>query len=140
MTGEPAAGAGRARTDSGDAVRAEAVDAEAVGPDPARADAVRAEAGRLAHRLRAAGRRLDSALEPPPGRGSDWAVAPDPAAPRRRIDEVDDEIRDLLAPTARRVAHLTDLAAALADGTLSEDEAREAARRLAEDQPGRGPR
>ncbi|WP_168169056.1 hypothetical protein, partial [Dietzia sp. HMSC21D01] len=50
----------------------------------------------------------------------------------------DDEVRALLSPAADRIARLTEIAGALADGTLSEASAGEAARAVAASQPHRG--
>ena len=52
----------------------------------------------------------------------------------------DDEVRALLGPAADRIARLAELAGALADGTLTEASAGEAARAVATSQPHRGVR
>ena len=56
-----------------------------------------------------------------------------------RIDD-DDELRDLLNPAIDRVTRLVSLARSLADGTLPEESAGEAARAIAATQPARRPR
>lgn len=92
---------------------------------------VRGEAARLVRRLEAAEQRLAEA-HTPRGRGE--------SAPRRRINEVDDEVRTLLAPASNRVAELVELARALADGSLSDESAERSARAIAATQPSRRPR
>ena len=63
-----------------------------------------------------------------------------PARPQPpRIDD-DDELRDLLNPAIDRVTRLVSLARSLADGTLPEESAGEAARAIAATQPARRPR
>ena len=94
--------------------------------EAARAEAARAEAVRLLRRLEVASDRLDRARSE---RASD-------AAGVDRGD--DDEVRALLGPAADRIARLAELAGALADGTLSEASAGEAARAVAASQPHRG--
>ena len=89
---------------------------------------VRGEAARLARRLEAAGQRLDAARTG----GSERTAT--------TIEGVDDEVRALLAPTANRIAELVELARALADGTLSDESAEEAARAIAATHPSRRPR
>ncbi|WP_236885757.1 hypothetical protein [Dietzia massiliensis] len=104
-------------------MRSEAVRGEAV-----RGEAVRGEAVRLLRRLEVASDRLDRARSE---RASD-------AAGVDRGD--DDEVRALLGPAADRIARLAELAGALADGTLTEASAGEAARAVATSQPHRGVR
>lgn len=96
--------------------------------EAARAEAARAEAVRLLRRLEVASDRLDRARSE---RASD-------AAGVDRGD--DDEVRALLGPAADRIARLAELAGALADGTLTEASAGEAARAVATSQPHRGVR
>lgn len=83
---------------------------------------VRAEAARLAHRLEGARDRL---------------VATTTAQPRTTTTTEldDDEVRALLTPAIDRVALLAQLARSLADGTLSDESAEEAARAIAATQP-----
>ncbi len=87
---------------------------------------MRGEAARLLRRLEVAGARLDRARG---GHASDTAGA-------ERGD--DDEVRALLSPAADRIARLAEIAGALADGTLTEASAGEAARAVAASQPHRG--
>jgi len=101
---------------------------DAVRGEAARAEAARAEAVRLLRRLEVASDRLDRARSE---RASD-------AAGVDRGD--DDEVRALLGPAADRIARLAELAGALADGTLTEASAGEAARAVATSQPHRGVR
>ena len=110
----------------GDAVHDEAVRGEAVCGEAARGQAVRGEAARLLRRLEVARDRLDRARGE---RASD-------AAGIDRGD--DDEVRALLGPAADRIARLAELAGALADGSLTEASAGEAAREVAASQPHRG--
>lgn len=56
-----------------------------------------------------------------------------------RIDD-DDEVRALLRPASDRIARLLALTDGLADGTLSEASAGDAARAVADTQPFRRPR
>lgn len=89
---------------------------------------MREEAARLALRLEVAvdllGAASSAQLPAPP----EWLVG------------ASNEVRHLLAPTLDRVTLLTELAHALADGTHSEDSARQAAEAIAELQPFRRPR
>lgn len=94
-------------------------------PEAVRGEAVRDEAARLARRLDVAGRLLDEARPP--------------RHQPTRIDD-DDELRDLLNPAIDRVTRLVSLARSLADGTLPEESAGEAARAIAATQPARRPR
>ena len=80
---------------------------------------------RIARRLDVAGRLLDEARPP--------------RHQPTRIDD-DDELRDLLNPAIDRVTRLVSLARSLADGTLPEESAGEAARAIAATQPARRPR
>ena len=91
-----------------------------------RGEAVRGEAARLLRRLEVARDRLDRARSE---RASD-------AAGVDRGD--DDEVRALLGPAADRISRLAELAGALADGTLTEASADEAARAVVASQPHRG--
>ncbi|MDV8002278.1 hypothetical protein [Rhodococcus sp. IEGM 1408] len=120
-------------------------------PAAGAADAeVRGEAARLARRLEAAEQRLDAArapASPPPPRAAESEVRRVDGTDRTdgvdridRIDQVDDEVRALLTPAANRVAELVELARALADGTVSDESADEAARTIAAAQPSRRPR
>ncbi|WP_131885818.1 hypothetical protein [Dietzia cinnamea] len=101
---------------------------DAVRGDAVHEEAVRGEAARLLRRLEVARDRLDRARSE---RASD-------AAGVDRGD--DDEVRALLGPAADRIARLAELAGALADGTLTEASAGEAARAVATSQPHRGVR
>lgn len=91
-------------------------------------EAVHGEAARLLRRLEVARDHLDRTRGE---RVSDAAGAD-------RGD--DDEVRALLGPAADRIARLTEIAGALADGTLTEASAGEAARAVATSQPHRGVR
>lgn len=99
-------------------------------PEAVRGEAVRDEAARLARRLDVAGRLLDEARPP---------RHQPPRHQPPRIDD-DDELRDLLNPAIDRVTRLVSLARSLADGTLPEESAGEAARAIAATQPARRPR
>lgn len=128
---------------------------------------VRGEAARLVRRLEAAEQRLAEAHTPPApsqprataastheishadtaiaracaeGAAGGGGNAGDEDPPRLRINEVDDEVRALLAPASNRVAELVELARALADGSLSDESAEESARAIAATQPSRRPR
>ena len=96
--------------------------------DAVRGEAVRGEAARLVRRLEVARDRLGRARGE---RASD-------AAGVDRGD--DDEVRALLGPAADRIARLAELAGALADGSLTEASAGEAARAVATSHPHRGVR
>lgn len=100
---------------------------------------VRGEAARLAARLRLARGHLDSAL---PGRTNEGGVPGGAFASGTegitRLD--DDEVAEFLRPSADRIAQLLDLTHSLADGTLSQDSAGDAAQTVADLQPHRRPR
>lgn len=98
---------------------------EAVRDEAVRGEAVCGEAARLVRRLEVARDRLGRARGE---RASDAAGAD-------RGD--DDEVRALLGPAADRIARLAELAGALADGSLTEASAGEAARAVATSQPHR---
>lgn len=105
---------------------------------------VRGEAARLRRRLKVARGRLDAVLHAgdQPGTGEVGDAAGGDTGARgglARIDD-DDEVRALLRPAADRIARLLELADALADGTLSDASAEEAARSVADTQPFRRPR
>lgn len=96
-------------------------------------EAARGEAARAARRLEAARERIVAAREQGGAAGSDTAWG-------GFDDDVDDTLRSLLAPAVDRISRVTDLAAAMADGALSEESAEGAARAIAADQPHRRPR
>ncbi|MBC7307528.1 MULTISPECIES: hypothetical protein [Dietzia] len=105
---------------------------------------VRGEAARLRRRLGVARGRLDALLQAAgdPGTGGVGDAAGGDSAARgglARIDD-DDEVRALLRPAADRIARLLELTDGLADGTLSEASAGDAARAVADTQPFRRPR
>lgn len=105
---------------------------------------VRGEAARLRRRLGVARGRLDAVLQAAgdPGTGGVGDAAGGDSAARgglARIDD-DDEVRALLRPAADRIARLLELTDGLADGTLSEASAGDAARAVADTQPFRRPR
>lgn len=87
---------------------------------------VRAEAARLAHRLEGARDRLV-------GTATATTTAQSRTTTTTELD--DDEVRALLTPAIDRVALLAQLARSLADGTLSDESAEEAARAIAATQP-----
>ena len=105
---------------------------------------VRGEAARLRRRLKVARGRLDAVLHAgaQPGTSRVGDAAGGDAGARgglARIDD-DDEVRALLRPAADRIARLLELTDGLADGTLSEASAGDAARAVADTQPFRRPR
>lgn len=105
---------------------------------------VRGEAARLRRRLGVARGRLDALLQAAgdPGTGGVGDAAGGDSAARgglARIDD-DDEVRALLRPASDRIARLLELTDGLADGTLSEASAGDAARAVADTQPFRRPR
>ena len=99
------------------------------------------EAARLRDRLGVASARLEALLPP-----EDPAAPGEGAAPRGGVARFDDddainsELRSLLSPAAARVSRLLELAASVADGTLTEESATRAARAIAAEQPHRRPR
>lgn len=108
-------------------------------PCPGADEDVRGEAARLEARLAVARDRLDALLPPlPPASG---------AAPRAGVaglgdgdnDDDDDNphLRELLRPAAARITRLLEMAGSLADGTVTDAEAAEAARAIADAQPHR---
>lgn len=123
----------------------------------AQRESVRGEAARAARRLKVARDRIATAREPggggPSGArsggvgssgagsggvGSGGAAGSDAAW--GGFDDVDDDLRSLLAPAVERISRVTDLAEAMAAGELSDESAAEAARAIAADQPHRRPR
>ncbi|MCT1433457.1 hypothetical protein [Dietzia maris] len=105
---------------------------------------VRGEAARLRRRLKVARGRLDAVLhagdQPGTSRVGDAAGGDTGArGGLARIDD-DDEVRALLRPAADRIARLLELTDGLADGTLSEASAGDAARAVTDAQPFRRPR
>lgn len=105
---------------------------------------VRGEAARLRRRLKLARGRLDAVLhagdQPGTSRVGDAAGGDTGArGGLARIDD-DDEVRALLRPASDRIARLLELTDGLADGTLSEASAGDAARAVADTQPFRRPR
>ncbi|WP_440220957.1 hypothetical protein [Dietzia sp. MNB45] len=105
---------------------------------------VRGEAARLRRRLKLARGRLDAVLhagdQPGTSRVGDAAgVYAGARGGLARIDD-DDEVRALLRPASDRIARLLELTDGLADGTLSEAPAGDAARAVADTQPFRRPR
>lgn len=105
---------------------------------------VRGEAARLRRRLGVARGRLDAVLhagdQPGTSRVGDAAGGDTGArGGLARIDD-DDEVRALLRPASDRIARLLELTDGLADGTLSEASAGDAARAVADTQPFRRPR
>ena len=111
-------------------------------PSPGADEDVRGEAARLGTRLAVARDRLDALLPPHP--------PPPRAAPRAGVagldhdddndDDVNPDLRELLRPAASRVTRLLELAGSLADGTLTDAAAADAARTIANAQPHRRPR
>lgn len=96
-------------------------------------DGVGGEAARSAGRLAAARDLLADLLPAEKPVGGSARVGVD------RIDD-DDELRALLRPAETRIARLADLAGSLAAGTLSDEDAADAARAVADAQPHRRPR
>lgn len=104
---------------------------------------VRGEAARLRRRLGVARGRLDALLQAAgdPGTGGVGDAAGGDSAARGGLARIDDdEVRALLRPAADRIARLLELTDGLADGTLSEASAGDAARAVADTQPFRRPR
>lgn len=101
-------------------------------PDAPVNEDVRGEAARLRRRLGVAHDRLAAIL----------GAAGVPGATGEGVSRIDDddEVRALLRPAADRVARLLELTDALADGTVSEASAGDAARAVADTQPFRRPR
>ncbi|WP_010540126.1 hypothetical protein [Dietzia alimentaria] len=101
------------------------------------AAAARGEAARAAHRLELARERI-SAARGHAGAGSGGAGRSGTAW--GGLDDVDDEVRPLLTPAVDRISRLSAIAAAMADGTCSDESATRAAREIAAAQPHRRPR
>lgn len=104
---------------------------------------VRGEAARLRRRLGVARGRLDAVLHAgaQPGTSRVGDAAGGDAGARGGLARIDDdEVRALLRPASDRIARLLELTDGLADGTLSESSAGDAARAVADTQPFRRPR
>ncbi len=104
---------------------------------------VRGEAARLRRRLKVARGRLDAVLHAgaQPGTSRVGDAAGGDAGARGGLARIDDdEFRALLRPASDRIARLLELADGLAEGTLSEASAGDAARAVADTQPFRRPR
>lgn len=108
---------------------------------------VRGEAARLQRRLGVAGDHLAAILDGVGDEVGEGVAGARGGVARggvarggvTRIDD-DDEVRALLRPAAARITRLLELTGALADGTLSEASAGDAARAVADTQPYRRPR